>query len=188
MCVLNACVVHRVGRKPPVTFLTFTARTAFSFHWLHGYPLTRALPFLHSKSGQRQERDAGLLFNHHAPSSQDPSCGIRVVHETAWLGLCVCACVFYFLDRECSNLQLCSLGSQQDHICLKQALNPSSDWDGINMRAALMHVFKTRWNTSVFLLQEKQQGILMNLLLKARDALKTCRSSCSIPPAFKFLF
>lgn len=32
----------------------------------------------------------------------------------------------------------------------------------------------------------QQQGILINLLLKARGALKTRRSSCSIPPALSF--
>lgn len=32
----------------------------------------------------------------------------------------------------------------------------------------------------------QQRGILMNLLLKARDALKSCRYSCSIPPSMGF--
>lgn len=40
--------------------------------------------------------------------------------------------------------------------------------------------------TQVYSLARQQQGILMNLPLKARDALKMHRSSCSIPPALSF--
>lgn len=95
VCVRSACVLCTTSREPPVPLLTFTARVAFSFHWLHGYPLTKALLLLHSKSGQRQGSDAGLLFNHLAPSSQNPSGGITsnpFKHMIA------------FLDRKCFNL------------------------------------------------------------------------------------